>query len=450
MNKKRPCSNCRLLHQKMIVTALALCVPLWLVSAGDGRAQTLSEMLPKAIANSSKIKAAEADVEAARQGVRNSRAAYLPSFDVTTSYGYEKQNKEGATANTSAPPREGKLSLTQLVTDFGKTNSAIDNKLALQEKAEAELGNVRQTILLDALTAYVNLLKAIEGLDYARRSEANIVRQTGMEEARVERGAGLPTDVLQAKSQLAGAQARRSRAEGALVTALNRYRYVFGEVPANISRLQRPVPRYDLLPDNLETAITVAGEKNLALRAASLSATAARRSVDESYASYFPKLQIKGDLKQQRDVDGTLTGENWKNVKIIKLELTYPFDIGFVTKNATLDIARAGHASAENKYQDTFKSTRESVENAYQRYQTDRTNAAFLQNQANISEQFLVLARRERELGRRSLLDILTAETTLLNAQSDAVASQYDVQIGFFSVLAAMGSLDQSAVAGTP
>jgi len=434
---------------RMIALLKAAILGILFVTSGAG-AQSLPEMLPKAIASSSKIKAAEADLEAARQGVRNSRAAWLPNFDVTTSYGYEKQNKEAATANTSAPPREGKLSLTQLVTDFGKTNSAIDNKLALQEKAEAELGNIRQTIMLDAMSAYVNLLKTAEGLDYARRSEANIVRQTGLEEARVERGAGLPTDVLQAKVQLAGAQARRTRAEGSLVTALNRYRYVFGEVPNNFAGLRRPVPRYDLLPTNLETAVVGAGEKNLALRAASLSATAARRSVEESFASYFPKLQIKGDLKQQRDVDGTMTGDNWKNVKIIKLELTYPFDIGFVTKQATLEIARAGQASAENKYQDTFKSTRESVENAWQRYLTDRTNAEFSQNQANISEQFLVLARRERELGRRSLLDILTAETTLLNAQSDAVASQYDLQIAFFSVLAAMGGLDESAVAAAP
>ena len=95
-------------------------------------------------------------------------------------------------------------------------------------QAEAGLNAARQDILLRAIVAYLNILRAQGVLKFAVRSEANIKRQTELENARVERGAGLSTDVLQAKQQLAGAQARRVRARGALAVARNSYKTVFG------------------------------------------------------------------------------------------------------------------------------------------------------------------------------------------------------------------------------
>jgi adhesin transport system outer membrane protein len=53
----------------------------------------------------------------------------------------------------------------------------------------------------------------------------------------------------------------------------------------------------------------------------------------------------------------------------------------------------------------------------------ERTN--YLINQAQISGNFLDLARKERELGRRSLLDLLNGEVALINAQSDAAAARW-------------------------
>lgn len=49
----------------------------------------------------------------------------------------------------------------------------------------------------------------------------------------------------------------------------------------------------------------------------------------------------------------------------------------------------------------------------------ERTERAeFLSNQVSMAANFLELARKERELGRRSLLDILNGEIGLINAQA--------------------------------
>ena len=72
---------------------------------------------------------------------------------------------------------------------------------------------------------------------------------------------------------------------------------------------------------------------------------------------------------------------------------------------------------------------------------TAKKNAQFLTNQARISQEFLELARKEREAGNRTLLDVLGGETSLINAQSDAIAAKIEVQISNFTLLSLMGEL---------
>ena len=76
-----------------------------------------------------------------------------------------------------------------------------------------EVHLTKQQLLLEGAQAYLNVLKANEKLQYAFRSEESIKKQTGIEESLVERGAGLSSDVLQAKQQLAGARALLDTAE---------------------------------------------------------------------------------------------------------------------------------------------------------------------------------------------------------------------------------------------
>ncbi len=73
---------------------------------------------------------------------------------------------------------------------------------------------------------------------------------------------------------------------------------------------------------------------------------------------------------------------------------------------------------------------------------TAKSNAEFLRNQANISGEFLVLARKERRLGKRSLLDVLNGETSYISALSSAVSAETDYALAAYKLLHAMGSLD--------
>ena len=82
----------------------------------------------------------------------------------------------------------------------------------------------------------------------------NIKKQTELEDAAVSAGGGLTSDVLQAKTQLAGAQARQIQFEGVLSAAKHEFEYVFESFPKNINSLLLLQSVFDSLPKSLEEA----------------------------------------------------------------------------------------------------------------------------------------------------------------------------------------------------
>jgi adhesin transport system outer membrane protein len=275
------------------------------------------------------------------------------------------------------------------------------------------------------------------------RSEDNIKKQTELENARVSRGAGFSTDVLQAKTQLAGAQARRVQAEGALRVARNGYRAVFYADPGPVSEMSKPTLPVHLLPATVEEAVSVAFQQNPQLRVTALASDIARETIVSTQSTgYYPRIDAIGELKYSEDEGGTL---GHQNEQLAKIQLTWPFNLGFTAANS-VRAARSDFVATQERYADARDLVEEQARNAWENLRTARENAELLMNQANIAAEFLELARKERQLGRRSLLDVLAAETTLVIASSEAASAETDVSIALFTLLNAMGLLDQSVI----
>jgi len=393
--------------------------------------------------NNKRIKSEAANVAKAESDVQVARGDWFPELDTTASYGYEDQQKGEGVADTTLQPRVLDLTLTQKVYDFGGTNALIRAARLEQERAEVNQVAVRQSVIGEGVRAYLNLLRAQKLLNFSKASVENIKRQSALEDAKVDRGSGFSTDVLQAKRQLAGAEARRVRAEGRLKTAVNRFLAVFGELPPNVKMMIQPAPPIDLLPPTLPEAVDMAMKENPELLSAALQAQIQRASIDSTRSSsFFPEVNAIGVLKKENDVSGTV---GHKTTSSVRIELTYNLNLG-MTAVDTLKAAKQDHLSTEYLYGDARDRIEERVRSAWSRLETARLNAQFLNNQANIASEFLELARRERALGNRSLIDVLTGETELINATSDATSAEIDAAIAVYDLLTAMGRLELDVI----
>jgi adhesin transport system outer membrane protein len=411
--------------------------------ASPAWAETLPEVLPDLLKISKKIKAAEADMKAANEKAREALGDWFPKLDLTGNYGYERQFKGNATADTSIPPREFEAKITQLLWDFGSTNRTIDNARLSFEQARSARDATEQSVILEGIVAYLDLLRRTRILDFSRGSEDNVKRQTELEDARVQRGSGFSTDVLQSKRQLASAQAARVRAEGALQTARNRYLNVFDKLPDRPATMALPRLPLDALPGTLNEVVDIAGRDNPQLKAAKMTSEIARNNVSKTISDKFaPTINLVGEHSHKNDYDGTI---GTKNERMIKVEGKYSFNLGLTAIN-TLRASEYTLTSSENKYAEALDSVQEQARNAWQELETSKLNLEHLRNEANIAAEFLELARKERALGRRSLIDVLAGETALINASSDAASAETDMAIAVFKLLSTMGRLDVGAI----
>ncbi|HEC90392.1 MAG TPA: outer membrane efflux protein [Alphaproteobacteria bacterium] len=411
---------------------------LAVVASAPGWAASLSELLPQLIKEHNRVKAADAAVGAAKERVRAAFGGWYPTLNVVSHYGYEKFTKPLA-KNTSLMTRELDFTVTQRVFDFGATASVVKTARLNLDMARSKSALARQSLILEAVTAYMNVFRTREALTLAKQSEDNIKKQTELENALVERGAGLATDVLQAKVQLAGAAARRVRAEGGLLAALNRYREVFGKEPGVLDDMVKPSLPVNRIPETIDKAVTLALQNNLQLRSAQITTRIAREAVrSASTVGFLPSVNAIFDVKYKQDVAGL---PNFQREITGTVQLNWPFNLGLTALN-TLKASKGDLTATEKQFADARDQIEEITRNAWDNLNTLKENAELLHNQANIAGEFLEFARKERILGRRSLLDVLSGETALINANSDAASADIDVSIAVFTLLDAMDELD--------
>lgn len=413
-----------------------------LSSSTSPQAEPLSKLLPEFLVNHNQVKAAKSDVAAAKETAVAAIGGWYPSLSSTFTYGNEQQQKPTG-EDTNMVSRQATLTITQRLWDGGATSSAIRSANLSQQQSEAILKTTKSSLLLRGFTAYMNVIRAAEGLRYAKRSEANIKKQTELEDALVKRGAGFTTDVLQAKVQFSGAQARRVRAEGGLALATNAYRGVFLREPGPIDEMVKPKLPTDLIPSSVEEAVSSAMKNNAFLISNSLTSQIAMEAVNSTRArEYMPTVDGIVDFNHKRDV-----GSTWGTQQEIfsKVQVSFPFNLGFTAIN-TLKATSEVQNAANYRYADAKTSIEEATRNAWEQLKTAKLNALMLKNQANIASEFLVFARKERTLGRRSLLDVLGGETALINSSSDSASANIDIAIATIALLDAMGELTEDAL----
>ena len=418
--------------------------------SGQAKAEEIHQALERLLIEHKLVAAARADLAGAKAAASGARSAWYPDLLFNSSVGHQTMSYTNATAATALDTHGVTFGLRQTLWDFGAIDASVDKADMAIRQSEASLAQAIQDLLLEGLTAYVNLDRARRTVKFAEQSVANVQHQTGLEQSMVEMGGGFTSDVLQAKSQLAGAQARLVRAQGTLVNAINRYRAVFGHTPPDVPAETPPDDpsdqisvAFDLLPASLPAAISFALTHNSQLEVAHMTADIAHAEIERLESSgLYPNIHASAQYIQEHNPDGIIGG---RSQEVVKVEMTYQFNTGLGTFDA-LEAAHHAAQSADDKYANLHDVIEEQVRNAWQNLDSARENARFLENQVHIGSEFLRLAREERVQGRRSLIDVLSGETSLINAQSDVVSANADVAIAAFTLLRATGQLDPAII----
>ncbi|HEX6143843.1 MAG TPA: TolC family protein, partial [Geminicoccaceae bacterium] len=253
-------------------------------------AQTLEEAMVSTYLTNPELEAQRAALRATDELVPEALSDWRPTVRVdSTAVG----------ADIDSPASEGTLGtlssslvIDQDIYNGGETVANTSQAESLVRVDRARLQATEQDVLLDAVTAYTDLLTALAVLELAIQNESRLQRQLQATRDRFEVGEVTRTDVAQAEARLAGAISDRTQAEGAIRSAEATYRAVINQEPV---RLTAP-PRLTDLPPREEEAQELAQSFNPTITAAQYNLQAARSGVDVAESALLPRLSFRGEL----------------------------------------------------------------------------------------------------------------------------------------------------------
>lgn len=406
---------------------------------------TLKESIGHLMQIHDRIKAAEASLKSAEHMEQRAKGVWYPRLNAQIDGGREDINHSDGTKGTGMNRNVETLSANQLIYDFGGASGTIAQAKGAREETKAKLEQMRQEVSMQGVSAYLGLIRAREMLRYAIRSEDNIKRLSGMQEALVERGVGLSYEELQIKAQLAGAQAHRVNVERGMVSARNNYRAVFqfDISDAQIDSLLLPGMPKTQMPQTLDGAVELALDANPTLIELQYSIASRQGELAVRESAMFPKFEAVAEAMRKENDSGETSVRTEGRAG---LQVTYNLFQGFRDVEATR-AAKSDIVAVRKTMLDRRRTVEERVRNAWNDMTTLTRTVALYDNQANITWSFLELIKKKKALGGEvNLLDILVGERDYISATSSKVTADIDLISASYTLFYQMGQLRPEVV----
>ena len=276
------------------------------LSAAPARSEGLSEALAKAYQTNPQLNAERARQRATDENVPQALSGYRPQIIASLSAGLQAVRNllpDNTIQSANLKPWTIGVTVTQtLFNGFKTANSVRVAELQVSSGREA-LRNVGQGVLLDAVTAYTNVL-ANQSLVDAQRANVAFLRETlGITQKRLNAGDVTPTDTAQAEARLSRGLADLNAAEVALAISQATYTQVIGN-PPSLLRPAETVDRFN--PRSRDDATGLAYQQHPAVMAAGFDVDVASTSIRVAESSLMPTITLQGSASHSRESDPTL------------------------------------------------------------------------------------------------------------------------------------------------
>lgn len=415
---------------------LMVAAALWTCSVcGDAFAQTLDEVLGQAYLSNPRLQAARARLRSTDEGVAAAMSGWRPTLTLSGNAGTgwrETQGQVVGNQSTNVDPRGAGLNVAQNIYRGGRTAASVRQADFLVQSDRGNLLDTEQQILLQAVTAYSDVVRDQATLELNTNNEIVLEQQLEATRTRARVGELTGTDVAQSESRLALARAQRVASEVALASSRAAYEQIIGTAPGT---LVAPPP-VEGLPASLDEARAIASDRSFPVVSAYYAERAARENVDVVFGEALPLVTLNGTAADNREQ--TTTSDRTRSA-IVSLQVTVPlYEAGSVAART-----RAAKETAAQRRKEFDQQVRTAVQSATQSWKTlDGALAQVRAYESQIRAAQLALdgVRQEARLGTRTTLDVLDAEQELLNSRVNLVRAQHDVVVQTYSVRSAVGT----------
>ena len=396
------------------------------------------ELLPSLIVDNEKIKAAEEDYNAAVDTLKSEYSAYYPQVSISIGNNWEDDRTpskgtypDNTITHDSKQGIQKSITITQMIWDGGRTNSVIDKAKATAQQAYYRLELAKEDVVMEAITAWLNLQKAYNTHEANKKVEANAKITLAMTIEKVQKGEGSKLEQLQIEQQYRTYQTLSMTSKLGLDSAIQRFNNVWRFFPHNIGEM--PTPIADLL--GLIPLQGTAVNNNTTLRIAQMDVDIAKEQLRFSQSEFKPRIDGKLSYTEK---DGELSGgydtheaqkEEWR------ADITLSWKLFGGGKRKHLKNADHSKLSAANlRYSDVKRSIDEQFKNAWNNYVLVEKNLETLKRTVEINDEMYKLTLADFQAGNTPIMAVfgmktahLMSEVAYQNAQIDLLVARYQM-----------------------
>jgi outer membrane protein TolC len=399
----------------------------------------LGVVIAQTLRHSPNWASASGAVRTARSAELLAKGAYLPSVNLDAEAGRSDQTTVGSTVVPAGPTTAQGAYGTGITASLdlftgGRRGAVRRETAALSRAADAGLIAQHFLIRLAGQQGYYEVLRAHELVRVARDGIAVAEKSVAFAQARAATGTATPSDVLRARLGLSQARrqwlaARDTLASGSAALG----RLVGADGPVDAEPVDTLEPMGIALEDS--AVVRVALEEAPSVKQAQAAVSATNASVRAAKSLYAPTIQAGGGYNWSNNgrVPGALN-QGWA----VQVSTSFPLFNGFVREDA---VTRATVAAdvATTASADALRSSRAEAMRLLGSLHVAQQDVALAGEAVQLAvEDLRVISVRYRG-GIATILDQLTSQQNLIQAELDLVSARFTYQVTRASLEALLG-----------
>jgi outer membrane protein, adhesin transport system len=397
-------------------------------------AETLREVVQIAVETNPLIGQAAKRKDAADAAFEAAKSGYFLKLD--WQYGAGREHSQNSTTGQQWVRLNRHIDTmvaNQMLWDGLGTRSEVERRRTISDAAAYKVHSAAEDVALQAVEAYLDVLKNQEILAYARENLQAHARTFDQVKLRSDKGVGRRADLDQVEARLSLATANARSAESTLRDAEIAFQRVVGRNPISLA----PVAEPKALPNGADEAVKIGLSNHPTLKSAysDIEQAAAQRELARSLWS--PRVELEGSYSNNRNLDG-VAGPNRDRLLMLLVKWNL-FRGGFDY-----------HRLRETAYQideatEISRNTTRQVENAVRLAHNAHVAAVerlpLLERYVKSSDATRTAYAQQFAIGQRTLLDLLDAENEYYTSRTQYITAKFIELTSKYRALNAMGLL---------
>lgn len=383
-----------------------------------------------------------------KEDVTIANAGYYPKIDLSLGVGREKTDRSGRQFGASDESfnlsvYQNSLTYTHnLFKGFETMYQVQQHEYKTAASAYGYIETVNDTAF-NMVKSYLQVMRQKELLDIAQENIE--INEEIFSKVQKLYDSGLTTlsEVNKIEASLSLAKSNYVVQENTLLDVQYSFQKILGRY-LNPEDMQKPVLNI-ALPASIEEAAQFAIKNNPSLLVSSFNMKTAQASYHEKKSPFYPQVDIEISQSMNKNLSG-IQGEDDRFRAMAYLK--YNFFNGFADQAALQKSVSEIHKEVETK-NSLRRDVIEGLNLSWAANEKLGDQLDHLHKYKDFALKTLTLYAKEYDLGRRSLLDLLSAQNDFIGAKSQIINTEYSMLEAKYRILDALGTLVQTVLGDT-